>query len=121
MATQIDQFERPVACAPQFGRYIALGESHDFAMRPSAVWAHTHLSTVCVYDDDDDFAYVTLTGYSYVDDEGRTQRVDTDKTGTNRWRLTNLISSWTMVSLTYQTQARSVGAMGLVIIEFWEG
>ena len=65
MATQLDQWEHVVTSANNTGMYIGMPDSFTIEMAPSAIWAHTHLSTICIFDDDD--AHADSTSHRWTD------------------------------------------------------
>jgi hypothetical protein len=120
MATQLDQWEHVVTSDTNTGMYIGMPESFSIEMAPSAIWAHTHLSTICVFDDDDAYAGIYFTEYSYLDDSGVVRTVDVGHPD-YKYKKKTLVSSWTMTSLTYEAGSRNIGVRGLMIMELWQG
>lgn len=120
MAVQLDQWEHVVTTSPHRGKYVAMPTSVKVYMDSRAIWAHAHLSAICVYDDDEDWAAVYFTEYTYLDERGTeiTRNVDRPE---NRYVKRVLVSSWSMTSLTFEAYSRNIAGRGLIIIESWQG
>lgn len=121
MARQLDQWEYVITTGTNDGsHYVEVPPSVQVDMEPSPIWAHAHLSTLFVLDDDKSFAGVYFTEYSYEDERGSVRTVNVDQPS-NYYKKKVLISSWSMTSLTFEASSNSIGTRGMVIVELWQG
>jgi hypothetical protein len=102
------------------GLFVGEPESFTvyFALAGEPIWATTHISTLRVHDDDDDWAAIYFTGYRELD--GRGVRDVNVHEPNNKFKKKVEIGSERMISLSYEADSIDIGARGVVSIQFWQ-
>ena len=119
MWTLTNQWDLQITTGMNTGRYRPQAPSVTWHFGGVPIWATTSLSTICLNDDDDDFAGIYFTEYSWMDEHRvvRTENVDEPY---EKFKKSVRIGSETMTSLTYEADSTNIGARDVVSVQFWQ-